>query len=64
MLQTKPTRYQDDISNNILKRKLKVKQWSQIKILIIGKHSSDGRIYLVANTKIKICKFEILGVMQ
>ena len=48
----------------MLKRKLKVKEWSQIKILIIGKHSSDGRIYLVANTKIKICKFEILGVMQ
>ena len=64
MLQTKPTRYQDDISNNILKRKLKVKEWSQIKILIIGKHSNGGRIYSVVNTKIKICKGEILGVMQ
>ena len=53
MLQTKPTRYQDDISNNILKRKLKVKEWSQIKILIIGKHNRDGRIYLVANPKWK-----------
>ena len=61
MLQTKPTRYQDDISNNILKRKLKVKEWSQIKILIIGKHI--GKV-LVANTEIEICKWEILGVMQ
>ena len=58
-----PTRHQDDIWNSILKRKLKVMEWSQIKILIIGKHTSDGEIYLVVNTKIK-CKWEILGVMQ
>ena len=48
----------------MLKRKLKVKEWSQIKILIIGKHNRDGRIYLVANTKIKIGKWEILGMNQ
>ena len=33
-------------------------------MLIIGKHISDGRIDIVADTKIKICKWEILGVMQ
>ena len=48
----------------MLKRKLKVKESSQIKILSIGKHTSDGRIYLVTSIKIKICKWEKLGVMQ
>ena len=45
-------------------RELKAKEWSSIKILISGKHTSDGRIYIVANTKIKICKWKIPGVMQ
>ena len=40
--------------NNLLKRKGRVKKWSYIKILIIGKHSSDEKIYLIANIKIKI----------
>ena len=39
-----PTSYQDDIWNNILKSKLKVKECSQIKILNIGKNTSDGGI--------------------
>ena len=39
-------------------------EWSQIKILVIGTHTSNGGILLVANIKIKICKWEILDVMQ
>ena len=31
-----------------------------MKILIIGKHTSDGGTYLVANIKIKTCKWEVL----
>ena len=35
-----------------------------MKILIIEKHASDGRIYIVVNAKTKISKGEVLGVMQ
>ena len=33
-------------------------------MLIIGKYTSDGRINLIASTKIKIYKRKILGVVQ